>query len=111
MLRKHPSNGNSVLHIASSRGHELIVRLLLDTCARCYSNQVCADDESLCPSEGPCCTEVEAFINSFNFQKKTPLMLAAEKGKILSLFIKDMLTFYNVCNYLGFSGKSCIYNI
>jgi len=40
------------------------------------------------------CTEMEAYINSFNFLKKTPLMLAAEKGLsslINLLYVKDTL--------------------
>ena len=67
-MLKHSSSGNSALHLACSRGFYDICKYLLAQ----YGKETPSD-----AMKG-----VAKIINDYNYDGKTPLLLAAEKGNI-----------------------------
>ena len=64
--RYHPQTGNSVLHGACGRGHLEVAKFILDKCKKCDDNRKSVSHN---------------MVNSLNYKKETPLIIAADQGK------------------------------
>ena len=69
-VRRHPATGDTVLHMASARGHLHILTFLLDHI------KVTATTPTMTLTQ-----QADAMVNALNLAKKTPLIVAAEKGE------------------------------
>ncbi|CAH1788028.1 unnamed protein product [Owenia fusiformis] len=97
--RQHPNTRNTLLHVASSRGHLAVVKYLVQFCKQNGYNT---------PSVNGPSHYRELHINVLNNQGKTALQLAAEKG--YSKIVKELLNHGATTVILGPDGQlfSCM---
>ena len=75
---KHSTSGNTVLHLACSRGYYDVCKYLLQQYSKPTNENEATDknaNDVITTTGG-----AERIVNEYNYDAKTPIILAAEKG-------------------------------